>query len=155
DEEYWKQHKAAPKLFVSLEAANRLWGGSFGEVTSVRVPAAKQKEFAEALRKEIEPAAMGMSFRAVRAEQLAASSGGTDFGELFLYFSFFLIIAAVLLVAMLFRLNIEQRARQLGVMAAIGFGAKRLRRMALAEGMIVAAVGAALGLLAAVAYTAA
>jgi ABC-type lipoprotein release transport system permease subunit len=155
DEDYWKQYKAAPKLFVSLEAAHELWAGPYGEVTSIRLPAERQKDFAEALRRQIDPAAMGLTFRAVRADQLAASSGGTDFGELFLYFSFFLIVAAVLLVAMLFRLSIEQRARQLGVMAAIGFAPKRLRRLALVEGMIVAAAGAAIGLLAAIAYTAA
>jgi ABC-type antimicrobial peptide transport system permease subunit len=155
DEDYWKQYKAAPKLFVSLEAARNLWAGPFGEVTSIRLPAVKQRDFADALRHQIDPAAMGLAFRAVRADQLAASSSGTDFGELFLYFSFFLIVAAVLLVAMLFRLSIEQRARQLGVMAAIGFGPRRLRRMALAEGLIVAAIGAAIGVLAAIGYTAA
>jgi ABC-type lipoprotein release transport system permease subunit len=155
DEAYWKQHHAAPKLFVSLEAAKKLWGGPFGDVTSVRVPAEKAGAFAEALRKEIDPAAVGMTFRAVRAEQLAASTGGTDFGELFIYFSFFLIVAAVLLVAMLLRLSVEQRARQLGVMTAIGFAPRRLRRIALAEGMLLAAIGAAIGTLAAIAYTAA
>src|SRR5258706_4292674 len=39
DEKYWKEHKAAPKLFVSVEAAKKLWGGPFGEITSIRVPA--------------------------------------------------------------------------------------------------------------------
>ena len=154
DEAYWKDHKAAPKLFVSLEAAKKLWGGSYGDVTSVRVPAAKRKAFEEELRRQIDPTAVGMVFRAVRAEQLAAAGGSTDFAELFISFSFFLIAAAVLLVAMLFRLNIEQRARQLGLLAAIGFTPKALRRMALKEGMIVAVIGAAFGLAGAVGYTA-
>ena len=57
-----------------------------------------------------------MIFRPIKAEQLAAANGGTDFSEFFVMFSFFLILAAALLVAMLFRLNVEQRARQLGLL---------------------------------------
>ena len=96
---------------------------------------------------------MGLAFRPIKAEQLAAASGGTDFSELFVYFSFFLIVAAALLVAMLFRLGIEQRARQLGLMAAVGFAPGRLRRLALEEGLVLAFIGAALGLVLAVGYT--
>src|SRR5205085_8405180 len=75
DETYWKEHKAAPKLFVSLEAARKLWGGPFGDLTSIRIPAAHAEMFKEELRKQIDPAAMGMAFRPVKAEQLAATRG--------------------------------------------------------------------------------
>ena len=73
DETYWKEHKAAPKLFVSLEAARKLWGGPFGDLTSIRIPAAHAEMFKEELRKQIDPAAMGMAFRPVKAEQLVLS----------------------------------------------------------------------------------
>ena len=59
---------------------------------------------------------MGLTFQPIRQRQLDAASGSTDFAGLFVGFSFFLIVAAALLVAMLFRLNIEQRARQLGLL---------------------------------------
>ena len=52
---------------------------------------------------------------------LAASGGGTDFGMLFLAFSFFLIAAALLLVGLLFRLNLERRAREVGLLLAAGY----------------------------------
>ena len=42
--------------------------------------------------------------------QLAASRGNTPFDILFLMLSFFIIAAALLLVALLFRLGFEQRA---------------------------------------------
>ena len=58
-----------------------------------------------------------MAFQPIRERQLEAASGSTDFAMLFVGFSFFLIVAAALLVAMLFRLNIEQRARQIGLLA--------------------------------------
>ena len=153
DEAYWKKYKAAPKAFISLEAARKLWGGTFGDVTSVRVPAERSDAFARLLLARIDPAALGLSFQPVKAEQLAAAAGSTDFAVLFVAFSFFLIAAAVLLVAMLFRLNIEQRARQVGLLSAVGFAPKALRRLALGEGMTLAVIGGLIGLAGAVGYT--
>jgi ABC-type lipoprotein release transport system permease subunit len=96
---------------------------------------------------------MGLEFAPIKAQQLAASSGSTDFGEYFIYFSFFIIVAAVLLVAMLFRLNVEQRARQLGLLSAVGFAPGLLRKLVLGEGMALAVIGGLLGIPAAIGYT--
>ena len=54
---------------------------------------------------------------------------------------------------MLFRLNIEQRARQLGLMSAVGFSPGALRMLALREGMALAIVGGVIGLGGAIGYT--
>ncbi|HWE96571.1 MAG TPA: FtsX-like permease family protein [Tepidisphaeraceae bacterium] len=153
DEDYWKQYRAAPKLFVSFEAARKLWGGVYGDVTGLRVPAADADRFAQKLLAELKPESMGLVFRPLKAEQLAAASGGTDFSMFFVMFSFFLIVAAALLVAMLFRLNIEQRARQFGLLSAVGFAPGSLRRLALGEGMALALVGGLIGLAGAIGYT--
>jgi ABC-type antimicrobial peptide transport system permease subunit len=153
DEKYWNRHKAAPKLFVSLDAAKKLWGNAFGDLTSLRVPADKAKAFEEQLRQSILPAQLGLAFRPIKDQQLRAASGSTDFAGLFIGFSFFLLIAAVMLVAMLFRLSIEQRSRQLGLLSACGFAPKQLRNLALKEGLLLAVVGALLGTGLAVAYT--
>ena len=153
DEAYWDQHKAAPKAFVSFETARKLWGGVYGDVTSVRVPAGRAEEFGQQLVRKIDPASLGLVFRPIRAEQLAAAGGSTDFAMLFVGFSFFLIAAAALLVAMLFRLNIEQRARQVGLLSAVGFAPAALRRLALGEGMMLAVAGGLIGLAGAVGYT--
>lgn len=153
DEAYWDAHRAAPKLFVNPATARRLWGGAFGDVTSLRVPAGRADVFAAALRAKIDPAAMGLAFAPIRQRQLEAAGGSTDFAMLFVGFSFFLIAAAALLVAMLLRLNIEQRARQLGLLASIGFAPRPLRGLALTEGMTLALIGGVVGLAAAVGYT--
>ena len=154
DEDYWNKYKAAPKLFVSFTTAQKLWGGGIEEVNSLRIPSAKADEFRQQMHEKLDPAAMGLSFQAILAQQLAASAGSSNFGELFIGFSFFIIVAAVLLVAMLFRLNVEQRARQLGLLSALGFAPWTVRRMSLAEGMILAAIGGLLGIPAAIGYTA-
>ena len=153
DEAYWKQHRAAPKLFLNLATAHRLWGDAHGELTSIRIPAHHAAEFETELLKEIDPGAMGMSFWAIKAQQLAAATGSTDFSMLFVGLSFFLIISAVLLAAMLFRLSVEARARQFGVLQAMGFTPRAMYRLALAEGLILACVGGVVGLVGAVGYT--
>jgi ABC-type lipoprotein release transport system permease subunit len=153
DEAYWQKYRAAPKIFVSFDTAAKLWGSLYGQVTGMRIPAEESDAFLDALRLQISPASMQMTFRPIKAEQLAAAGGGTDFSEYFLYFSFFLIVAAVLLVAMLFRLGIEQRARQLGLLSAVGFAPGAIQRLALGEGLVLAAIGGILGSLAGIGYT--
>lgn len=155
DEQYWEQYRAAPKLFVSLATAQRLWGASFGRLTSVRVPAAQGDEFRRALLDRLNPADMGLALRPVRREQLAAATASTDFGQLFLGLSFFLIAAAAFLIALLYRLGVEQRARQLGLLLALGFGPRATAALTLAEGGLVALAGVLAGSAAAVGYTAA
>ncbi len=153
DETYWRQYKAAPKLFLSLAAANRLWGGEYGRINSIRYALAHAESFQRELLNRIDPAQVGLSFRAIKAEQLAAASGSTDFSMLFIGFSFFLIVSAALLVAMLLRLNIEQRSRQFGLLAAVGFTGRSLTRLALAEGAVLASLGSAMGLALGLLYT--
>lgn len=153
DDVYWQQHRAAPKVFISLEAAKRLWDQSHGALTSLRIPAQHAAGFERELLAELNPADVGMSFRPIKAEQLAAASGSTDFSMLFVGLSFFLIVAAALMVAMLFRLAVEQRARQFGLFGAMGFTPAALYRMAWAEGLGLAIVGGVVGLGLAVAYT--
>ena len=36
DDEFWDLYKATPKAFVSLEAAQEMWGNRFGDTTSIR-----------------------------------------------------------------------------------------------------------------------
>jgi len=60
--------------------------------------------------------------------------------------------SAVMLTALLFRLGVEQRAREVGLLEALGTPLKKLRRLLLAEASIVAAAGALLGVLLGVGY---
>ncbi len=52
---------------------------------------------------------------------IRAASGTTPFEFLFLGFSFFIITAALLLVAILFRLGVEERADEVGLLMALGW----------------------------------
>ena len=118
DEDYWKQYRTTPKAFIPLDVGQRLWRSRYGDRTSVRIvpetgqsPAEALDRYTARLRTIVDPLAMGLSVQDVAREGLAASRGATDFGEYFTYFSFFLVISALLLTALFFRLGVEQRAR--------------------------------------------
>jgi ABC-type lipoprotein release transport system permease subunit len=159
DEEYWTRYRTTPKAFVPLEVGHQLWRSRYGDRTSVRVdpgggvPATEALDrFAARLRETIDPIAMGLSVRDVRGEGIAAARGATDFGEYFAYFSAFLVASAVLLAALFFRLAVEQRAREVGLLRAVGFSPRRVRRLFTAEGIALALAGSVLGVAGAVAY---
>jgi ABC-type antimicrobial peptide transport system permease subunit len=151
DEQYWKQYRTTPKAFIALARGQQLWGTRFGKLTSIRI-SPPSPAFAGALRAALDPAQMGLTVTPVKARSLAASQGATDFGEYFVYFSFFLMVSALLLTGLFFKLGIEQRLREIGVLRALGFSISRIRAMFLLEGAALAVAGSLLGLAGALAY---
>ncbi|HYE16667.1 MAG TPA: FtsX-like permease family protein, partial [Pyrinomonadaceae bacterium] len=159
DEAYWHEHRTTPKAFITIERGQELWGSRFGRLTSVRARPPEGADAAQALEDYrrnllavLDPTRAGLSVYDVRAEGLDAARGATDFGEYFLYFSFFLVASALLLTALFFRLGVEQRLREIGVLRAVGFPASRVRAIFLWEGLVLAAAGSLLGLAGAYAY---
>ena len=159
DEEYWNRYRTTPKAFISLAAGQRLWGTRYGALTSVRigvpaidpVPEARERYIAR-LQASIDPLMMGLAVRNVRADGVAASRGATDFGAYFVYFSFFLVVSALFLAALFFKLGIEQRSREVGLLRAVGFDSAAVRRLFMGGGILLAIAGSALGVLGALGY---
>jgi len=161
DEDYWHQYRTTPKGFIPLSVAQNLWGTRFGKLTSVRIEVPDNQHipefvelFNEVLLKKLDPALLGFQIVPVRDQGAAASRGATDFGEYFLYFSFFLVVSALMLATLFFKLGIEQRAREIGTLQAIGFSDSGIRRLFLIEGVLLAGVGSLLGLAGAIGYAA-
>jgi ABC-type lipoprotein release transport system permease subunit len=159
DEHYWKEYRTTPKAYVTLAAGQRLWASRFGRVTSLRLAspgggdlAALETTFRRELLSRLQPQSGGFVFQPIRQNALRAAGGGTDFGPLFLGFSFFLIAAALLLVGLLFRLNLDRRASEVGVLAAVGYRKSTLMGLLLGEGGVLAAAGAVIGTGVAVLY---
>ena len=153
DETYWDDYRATPKAFVSLSAGRRLWASRFGQSTAIRLatePGATAEQILSKLH--LDPVDFGLRFIAVRRLALAAASGTTPFSVLFLSFSFFIIVAALLLVALLFGLALDQRAGQIGLLMAVGMRQEALVRLLSAEGLLVAAIGSVLGTAGGVGY---
>lgn len=150
DEDYWKRYRTTPRAYVSLKTGQRLWGSRFGQLTSIRITPASSKDaadFERDLLRQLDPAQGGFVFQPVKEQAIKASGGSTDFSEYFLYFSFFLIVAALMLVGLLFRLNLDRRASEIGVLLAVGWRRRQVRGLLLAEGTMLAIVGGAIGLL--------
>jgi len=159
DEAYWDKYRTTPKAFIPLTKGQELWQSRFGGLTSIRfnptddLPGSSLLEtYRQELIAALEPEDLGFSVMPVRAQGLEASRGATDFGEYFLYFSFFLVISALLLTALFFKLGVEQRLREIGVLQAVGFPAAKIRGLFLAEGIILAVMGSVIGLAGALGY---
>ncbi len=154
DDRYWEMYKATPKAFVSLAEAQELWGTArFGQLTSIRIPPGNGvTEQTLAARLKLDPADQGFRFQAVKAEGLRAATGTTPFSVLFIGFSFFIILSAVMLVALLFRLGTESRAAEIGLLLAQGFSRARVRKLLAAEGLVLSVIGGLLGVAAGAAY---
>ena len=84
----------------------------------------------------------------------AGLPGVTDFGQYFVYFSFFLVVSALLLTSLFFKLGLEQRVQEIGLLRALGFDPAGIRRLFLREGALLAGLGTLLGLAGALGYTA-
>jgi len=156
DEEFWDSYRATAKAFVRLEEGQRLWSTRWGNVSALRLNGGSisAEEFAAKLRQALDPEKFGLTVMPIRALALDASRGSTDFGEYFLYFSFFLVVSALLLVGLFFRLGVEHRTRELGLLEAVGFTRLQAARHFLSEGLVLASIGSVLGLGAALGYAA-
>ena len=153
DDTYWETYRTTPKAFISLARSRELWQSRFGDTSSLRIPAGGDLTVdSVAAKLQIAPADLGFAFQPVKRQGLDAAQGTTSFDQLFLGFSFFIIAAAMMLVAILFRLGVEQRASEVGILTAVGLPQRLVRRLLAAEGVLVAAVGSLLGVAVGVGY---
>jgi len=159
DEAYWNKYRTTPKAYITLDTAKRLFGSRFGAITSMRFaprPGATAEEtmarLQSSFRESLDFDRLGFHFENTRERLFQASKGGTDFGMLFLGFSFFLIAAALMLVGLLFRLSLDRRAKEVGLLLAAGFSPRQVRRLLLCEGIALAVLGSALGVVLGIAF---
>ena len=158
DDDYWENFRTTPKAFINLATSKKLFRSRFGITTSWRIPttAGDQAAIAGKLQTQFTQsnAELGLHLMPIKRRGLAASSGSTPFDFLFLALSMFVIGSALILVSLLFRLSIQQRASEVGLLKAAGFAPKRLRNLWLAEMSLVSLLGALLGLALGVGYAA-
>ncbi|MCB9881309.1 MAG: FtsX-like permease family protein [Planctomycetes bacterium] len=145
DETYWDDHRGTPKAFLPLDRGRALWGNRFGSLTAIRATSPDMVELVSALRTRLGPRDFGVTVRDVRTPALASSTSATDFGGLFAGLSFFLIVAALLLTALLFVFGIEQRKSEIGTLLAIGYRVRDARLVLRLEALVLAGLGSVLG----------
>jgi len=169
DDDYWTEYRGTPKAFVTLAAGQKMWANRFGSLTAIRFPipmnlaslrseqkANSVERFSAALERKIlatlKPEELGLRFEPVREQALKAAEQSQDFGGLFIGFSLFVIVAALVLMALLFRFGLEQRVTEIGTLLALGLTPKQVRRLFLREGVVLAFIGGGLGAVAGIGY---
>jgi len=151
DEVYWKQFRGTPKAFVSLKVGQEMWANRWGRLSSIRYPKGDVSE--GVILKSITPADIGFQFLPLRDLAFSATNAPVDFAGLFGGFSFFLILASLALVSLLFGLMVEKRGNEAGTLIALGWSKGRVRLLFLGEGFITVVLGGVLGGFAGLLYT--
>jgi putative ABC transport system permease protein len=154
DEDYWNKYRGTPKAFVTLNAGQQMWANRYGDLTAVRYPSSDAAQsITRKLLAAVKPASVGLFFLPVRARGVRAGGGTTDFGQLFLGLSMFLIIAVLILLGLVFVFGVENRSGQIGMLLAVGFRPRRVRRLLFLESGVLTVLGAVVGTGAALLYT--
>ena len=154
DEKYWNDYRGTPKAFISISAGQKLWNNAFGNATAFRFPSAGRnlQILKNKLMTQLNPSEYGLQFQNVYREGKAAAANSTDFGGLFLSLSFFIIVAALLLTALLFSLHAQKRMAETAIMAAMGFRKKKIILIFFMETSLVVVAGSMLGMIMGIFY---
>ena len=166
DEDYWNKWKGTPKAFISDSKGVELWKNRFGTYTAIRIsdiskqvlnlkrmdtraiPTLENQALNEtsiALQKSVDPASLGFVIDPVRDNGKAAAQNGVDFSQLFSSLSFFILVAGIVLIMLLFLLNMESRQEQLKTLTFLGISLKKVRMVILYEVLLVTVAGTIIG----------
>ncbi|MEM9445625.1 MAG: ABC transporter permease [Verrucomicrobiota bacterium] len=151
DEVYWDEYKGAPKAYMTLAKGKKIWGSRFGELTAIRYTASKSLR--TDLRSKIQGMDLGLMLLPFAEIAHKGGKAPFDFSELFLSFSFFIILASAFLMGLFFAFSLEQRSREVGVYLAVGWSRKKIKQLVITEGLGMSVLGSILGVLLGVAYT--
>jgi len=154
DEKYWNDFKGTPKAIISIDKAHKLWANQFGGYTAFRLdyPVSNVYNLQTEIIKKLNPANFGLTFMPVLNQGLLAASNSTDFGQLFLSLSFFIIAAALLLSTLLFSLQLQNRLRETGVYSTLGFTKNQIFKIIFFEAILITIAGCLIGAFAGITY---
>ncbi|MBK7213006.1 MAG: ABC transporter permease [Bacteroidales bacterium] len=154
DEEYWKDYRGTPKAFISIEKGKEIWSNSYGNLTAFRfkTDSAEKLKIEKRLLSELDPSSNGFTARNAAVEGERAAKQSSDFGELFLGLSFFILIAAFLLTALLMGLQSRKRAAEIALLNSIGIRKRIISRILLIESLFVSLIGTIPGILLGILY---
>ena len=149
DEDYWDEYRGTPKGFVSLKAGQEMWGNRWGSLTGLRIGKNEYSsdDLAIRLRENLKAEDAGLVLRGLRSDAKQAVESPVDFGQLFMGFSFFVIMAVLAITGMLFTFSLEQRSKHIGLLRALGWKMRRIKMVFWGEGFAVAIIGSLVGVL--------
>jgi putative ABC transport system permease protein len=142
DERYWGRYGAAPKVLLPLATGRAIWGSRFGDVNEVLLRETHAETTVDRLLAGVSPQKLGL--RIERSTEVATRAGqpASDFGALFLGFSFILVLASLLLTGLLVGLSLHQRRPQIATLRRLGIEERIIRRLTQAELLVLSLAGA-------------
>ncbi len=154
DEAYWNEFKGTPKAIIHISEAQQMWKNAYGNHTAffLKGDLAEKTKLEDYLKSSVEPHEVKLNFSAVHKEGYRAANSGVDFGELFLSLSFFVVVAAVLLLTAVYSFNINSRKAELGSLSAIGLKHSQILRLMLGEVIITTFLGVLFGAVLGIVY---
>jgi len=154
DQQYWQKYQATPKALISLQTAQQIWSNRFGNLTAIHspLPPTKQtqyiKKIEQLLLTNLPPAQFGI----IPIPSKPTNNQSTDFAQLFLGLSLFLILSSLLLTAMLISFSINHRHKELAILRTLGLSPSTIRNLYLSEKLLLAILGSTIGSLTAIQY---
>src|SRR5512133_468506 len=163
DELYWDSMRGTPKAFVSYTMAKKIWNNRFGVCTSIRIPLQSgpqsdprlqtSQTLSAAVSELLASSHTGLQLIDVKSNLQTAVDKGISMTPLFIGLSFFTIIGAFILIALLFAMQIRARSNDLLVLSATGFTYKRVFSLLLLEAVLISMIGTVMGMLLSPLYT--
>ncbi|MGB4292345.1 MAG: FtsX-like permease family protein [Bacteroidales bacterium] len=149
DEEYWNVYKGTPKIFLNYATGKKIWASNFGSATAIRVPPDISKdEILNALTGSIEPVKCGFAIRNIRNDMINAANQSVDFSGLFIGLGFFIIASCFILLIMAVNSFLDSRRSQIFSFFALGFSNRKIKKLLLAENLIISLAGCLTGVFA-------
>ena len=147
DEAYWNNYGGTPKAFISYETGKKLWGNNFGTATAIRFPASMTiQEINGDLTGSLDPEIAGFKITDARESAKKGAEESVDFSSLFLSLGFFMILSCIILFSLAVSMYFDSRKNQAGIMYALGFRNKYIRKLLFTETLCLSVAGAIPGL---------
>ncbi|GIW85166.1 MAG: ABC transporter permease [Gemmataceae bacterium] len=143
---FWQQYGPTPKAFVNMATARKLFSSRYGSTTSIRVATSDVQTIERLLLDRLDPHMMGMGFKSLKQLISSASRGVEMFSILFLSFSIFIIISSLLLIILVYRLSVERRSSEIGILLSLGFNRRDSMYLLLTESFLISLLGVVCGL---------
>lgn len=149
---YWVAYGGTPKAYITLEKAQQLWANDLGGLTTIKVKSENASallfDFRSRLNSTIDAGDAGIIVLPIKRQGIESAEGVHLLTETFLSFGAVAILAGILLVAGLVSVIIEDRRREIGTLAALGYHRSQITRVFAFEGFFLSAIASGIGILA-------
>lgn len=153
DERYWDLYRTTPKALIAYSAVDSLWSNIYGSATSVRIPTQSAEEVERTIEQQATFDMFGLQVVYPRDAAFSAARDGVDFSSLFLSLGFFIILAALLLMALPIKEMMLRRKKEFELLQSVGFTNACIRRLLFRESIPTLLLGVVLGVVGGVVYT--